>query len=328
VAPSSYADRVEQERRLYADNVEVHDLPPIFHYWTSTHLRPIVEDFGFSSPDEFFVDHLERAYRDAPDRPARFVSLGAGNCDTEIRLIRLLLERGVSEFEFHCLDLNEAMLERGTEAAREAGLQAQLKPIQMDLNAWRPDHAYDGVIANQVLHHLVELETVFDTVNAAMPEHGRFIASDMIGRNGHRRWPEALAIVQEFWAQLPAGYRYNVQLDRAEPSFQDWDCSVDGFEGVRAQDILPALVERFDFELFVGFGNVVDPFIDRSFGPHFDPDRAWDRTFIDSVHRRDDEEILAGTIPPTHMFAVMRKRPFTGQTRCRGDLTPSSCIRR
>jgi SAM-dependent methyltransferase len=328
VAPSSYADRVERERRLYADNVEVHDLPPIFHYWSSTHLGPIVQGFGFSNPDELFVEHLERAYRETPQRPARFVSLGAGNCDTEIRLIRLLLERGASDFEFHCLDLNEAMLRRGGEAARAAGLQMHLKPIPMDLNDWRPEGPYDGVVANQVLHHLVELEAIFETVDAAMPAHGRFIASDMIGRNGHRRWPEALAIVQEFWKQLPTGYRYNLQLDRAEPSFQDWDCSVDGFEGVRAQDILRALVERFDFELFVGFGNVVDPFIDRSFGPHFDPDGEWDRAFIDRVHRRDEEEMAAGTITPTHMFAVMRKRPFAGEARCRGDLTPSFCIRR
>ncbi|MGA9370933.1 MAG: class I SAM-dependent methyltransferase [Solirubrobacterales bacterium] len=328
MAPSSYTDRVEQERRRYAEQVEVHDLPPIFHYWTSTHLRPIAEEFGFSSPDELFVEQLERAYREAPSPPVRFVSLGSGNCDTEIRLARLLLERGLSDFEFHCLDLNEAMLRRGGESARSAGLQEHLKPIRTDLNGWRPDQAYDGVIANQVLHHLVELETIFDTVSAAMPAQGRFIASDMIGRNGHRRWPEALAIVEEFWRELPSEYRYNVQLDRAEPSFQDWDCSLDGFEGARAQDILPVLVERFDFELFIGFGNVIDPFIDRSFGPHFDPDRQWDRGFIDRVHQRDEEEIRAGNITPTHMFAVMRKRPFSGAARCRGDLTPSACIRR
>ena len=42
------------------------------------------------------------------------------------------------------------------------------------------------------------------------------------------------------------------------------------FEGIRAQDILPLLVERFTFDEFIGFGNVIDPFVDRSFGPNFD----------------------------------------------------------
>jgi SAM-dependent methyltransferase len=197
----------------------------------------------------------------------------------------------------------------------------------VDVNGWRPDRPYDGVIANQALHHLVELERLFDAISTALQPHGRFVASDMIGRNGHQRWPEARAVVDEFWAELPDEYTYNLQLDRRERTFQDWDCSVDSFEAVRSQDILPALIDRFDFELFVGFANVIDPFVDRSFGPHFDPDRSWDRDFIDRVHARDEQEMLSGHLTPTHMFAVMRKPPFEGETRHRGRLTPAACIR-
>ena len=324
----SYADRLDTERRVYADKAEVHDLPPIFHYWTSVHLLPMLEGFGFSSPDELFIRHLEQAYEDAPERPARFVSLGAGNCDTEVRLCRLLLERGVSDFEFHCLDVNQEMLDRGRDAARSASLEMHLKPMRADLNDWRPEHDYDGVVANQALHHMISLEDLFDSVNGALPAHGRFVTSDMIGRNGHLRWPEALTIVREFWKELPPEYRYNLQLDRVEDEFQDWDCSKGGFEGARAQDILPNLIERFDFELFVGFGNIIDPFIDRSFGPHFDPEKAWDRDFIYRVHEQDEAEIRAGSIKPTHMFAVMRKPPFDGMAKYRGDLTPAFCVRR
>jgi hypothetical protein len=86
----------------------------------------------------------------------------------------------------------------------------------------------------------------------------------------------------------------------------NWDCAVEGFEGIRAQDILPLLTERFGFTFFLAFGNVISPFVDRSFGHHFDPAREWDRHFIDRVHARDQTEIEAGTITPTHMMAVMR----------------------
>jgi hypothetical protein len=324
----SYTDRLDAERRNYADKAEVHDLPPIFHYWTSRYVRPMLEGFGFSNPDELFLVQLEAAYQEAAGRPVHFASLGAGNCDTEVRLGRMLLERGVRDFELHCLDVNEEMLDRGRKAARSASLEKHLKPMPADLNAWQPEHSYDAVIANQALHHLVGLEDLFDAVHETMPAHGRFVASDMIGRNGHLRWPEALVIVQEFWSELPLEYRYNVQLDRFEERFQDWDCSTESFEGARAQDILPALLDRFDFDLFVGFGNVIDPFIDRSFGPHFDPERAWDRAFIDRVHERDEAEIKAGNLTPTHMFAVMRKPPFGGETKYRGNLAPAFCVRR
>ena len=81
----------------------------------------------------------------------------------------------------------------------------------------------------------------------------------MIGRNGHQLWPEALEIVHEFWRQLPERYRYNRALKRYEELYENWDCSLESFEGIRAQDILPLLLEYFHFQLFVGCGNVIDP---------------------------------------------------------------------
>ena len=106
----------------------------------------------------------------------------------------------------------------------------------------------------------------------------------------------------------------------------DWDHSVAGFEGVRAQDVLPLVVRRFRFELFLPFANLIDPFIDRAFGYNFDPAKDWDRNFIDRVHARDEQEILAGRIKPTHMFAVMRLSKPSRVSFWRG-LTPEACVR-
>ena len=117
-----------------------------------------------------------------------------------------------------------------------------------------------------------------------------------------------------------------VQLRRTEQRFLDWDCSTSGFEGVRAQDILPLCVERFGFDLFIGFANVIDPFIDRGFGPNFDADAPWDRAFIDRVHARDEAEIRAGRVKPTHMFAVMTRGPGAGVHH--DGLSPADAIRR
>ena len=53
---------------------------------------------------------------------------------------------------------------------------------------------------------------------------------------------------------------------------------------------------------------MIDPFVDRSFGANFDPEAAWDREFIDQVHRRDEDEIAAGCLWPTHMLALLGKQ--------------------
>ena len=301
-----YAAKLAAELDRFRDDTDVHALPAIFHYWSNRYLRPKLEGIGVSNPDAFFAKFLIQCYERCDRDRRRFVSIGSGNCDTEVRLARALLDAGCHDFTIECLELNEAMLRRGQSLAHDEGVAAHIVPVHADFNQWQPEGRFDGIVANHSLHHVTALERLFDAVSASLAPHAAFIVSDMIGRNGHQRWPEALAIVREFWRDLPASYRYNRQLRRQETEFLDWDCSISGFEGVRAQDVLPMLVERFCFDVFVGFANVIDPFVDRGFGPNFSADAQWDRDFIDRVHARDEAELAAGHIRPTHMFAVMR----------------------
>lgn len=299
---------------------EVHALPPIFHYWSNRYVRPATESFGFSNPDEFFMGQVRRYCPAERGDLRRFVSLGAGNCDSEVRLARALVDSGCSDFTIECVERNAQMLARGHNLALQQNVAQHIVGVGADLNAWKPSGTYDAVIANQSLHHVVNLESLFDGVAGALAAQGRFVICDMIGRNGHQRWPEALAIVQELWRELPKEYRFDHLLQRQMDTFMDRDCSVSGCEGIRSQDILPLLIDRFGFELFIGFANVVDPFVDRAFGPNFNPEREWDRAFIDQVHTRDSAELSAGNITPTHMFAVLttdreaRNQPLEGQT--------------
>jgi hypothetical protein len=194
------------------------------------------------------------------------------------------------------------------------------------LNQWDPTDTYDLAIANQTLHHILDLEHVIGQVKRSLRPSGRFLISDMIGRNGHQRWPEALDLVQEFWRQLPPAYRFNRRFGRYEESYENWDCSVEGFEGIRAQDILPLLIESFHFELFVAYANIIDPFVDRGFGDNFDAAADWDRSFIDRVNERDEAEIHAGRISPTHMVAVAGNDQSSA-LRFHDPLTPNLCLR-
>jgi SAM-dependent methyltransferase len=327
-AGTDYAERLASEREAYREQEVVHDLPPIHSYWGEKHIRPLLESFGFTHGEQYISQRLVRAYRErGHGRTARFASIGAGNCDLEVGLAQDLIAAGCEDFAIECLDINDAMLERGRRLAGEAGLEACIVPVETDLNGWRPSGPYDGIFANHSLHHIVALESLFDAVRGALGPGAPFVASDMIGRNGHQRWPETRAIVDEFWRELPHSFRFHVQLRRfEEPRFIDWDCSQEGFEGIRSQDILPLLVERFNFELFVGFGAVIDVFVDRSFGPHFHPDGEWDRDFIDRVHARDAEGLQSGRLTPTHMIASMRNEPGPPPSVW-GDLTPERAVR-
>lgn len=113
--------------------------------------------------------------------------------------------------------------------------------LQADFNNWQSDGFYDLIIALHSLHHVVELEHLFAEIKKSLPAEGYFITSDIIGRNGHKCWPEAVKVLKKIWREMPKRYRYNHQLNMVQKKYINHDCSVDSFEGIRAQDILPLI---------------------------------------------------------------------------------------
>lgn len=323
--PTTYASQLQAEREIFDGQTEVHELPDIFHYWSNKYLRPMFEQYGFSNPDQFFAKYLLEASIRGGGVASKFLSVGSGNCDTEVRIAVLLKQAGLQDFTVECLDLSPAMLARGRADALAQGVAAHLIFTEVDFNCWQSTTQYHGVMANQSLHHVLKLEYLFDAIKNALLPKGLFITSDMIGRNGHMRWPESLAVVQRFWQELPDAYRYNVQLRRHEPTYKNWDCSSESFEGIRAQDILPELIKRFHFKLFIAASSVVDIFIDRSFGHHFDVNKPDDLTFIDRLHAYDEQALATGELTPTRLVAVMTLENEPGEYS-RG-LQPAKCVR-
>ncbi|MEM7482403.1 MAG: class I SAM-dependent methyltransferase [Acidobacteriota bacterium] len=330
--PLSHADdaerrRLEQEIARYRDCVNVHDLPAIYHFWSHRWVLPKLQACGYEGVDHFFSSHIATQCRSG-DRAKTHgvISIGAGNCDLEVRLAEQLRADGVTNFRFRCLELNPFMIERGRELAKQAGVEEHFRFDVLDIDDWQPSEPVSVCLANHSLHHIVDLESLFAKIHRAIGQEGVFLTNDMIGRNGHMRWPEALTLVDDIWSEMPQRYKYNHQLSRWEEEYENWDCSVEGNEGIRAQDIMPLLVETFAFESCVAFGNLVDIFVDRSFGHNFDPEKAEDLAFIERIAELDEAKIDGGELKPTHLLAAMRARPVAA-TRIYRDWTPDFCVR-
>jgi O-antigen biosynthesis protein len=322
----AYQKKIQEELAIYENNLNVHDLPPIFHYWSNKHLAPIFQEGGFNTIAELFSSNLLVARDRTGTVEPRFVSVGSGNCDLEVSVAKKLIDGGFKDFILECVEINPIMLERGKEMARENGILRNMRFIHGDFNTWVANCEYDAVIANHSLHHVTQLEHLLDQIRRGLSDNGSLIINDIIGRNGHQRWPEALDIVNRYWQELPDRYKRNVLLGRFEETYDNWDCSTEGFEGIRAQDILPLLLERFQCEKFIGFGNVIDIFVDRCFGHNFDPNSEWDRTFIDKVHAEDEEKLRVGELTPTHMIGVFVKNLQSAPFYSR-NISPSKSMR-
>lgn len=321
-----YAIRSLIEKANYHDCIKVDDVPTIRGYWYDKFILPKLNSFGYSSEDDFYIKNILRKIDLHNYNSIRCLSIGTGNCEFEVRLAQQLRGAGVERFTIECMDFNQAMLDRGQVLTKQGEVPEHIIPFQCDFNKWIPVGEYDVVIARWSLHHVVNLEGLFDHVKQAMKPSGVFLSSDMIGRNGHMRWPESLRIVNEYWKKMPVEYKYNPMLAKSTEEYENFDCSRAGFEGIRAQDILPLLLDRFHFEVFIGFSNIIESFIDRAAGRNFDPSREWDRKFIDEVHLRDEMEFLKGNVKPTQMFACMSKVK-SDRSECILPMTPQFSVR-
>ena len=94
---------------------------------------------------------------------------------------------------------------------------------------------------------------------------------------------------------------------RIHEGYDNFNYADVGFEGIRAQDILPLLVERFEFEGFAPSACIVIPFIDRRFGPNLDTESEGDRALINAIALADEKLINSGRIKPTQLVAAMCK---------------------
>jgi len=312
------------EKLKYHDVSAVHDLPDICHYWSQRHLLPLLREAGCEGQEDFFLQHIVR-FRDHGQ--IRIVSLGSGNCEPDIRLVRSLLELGIEQLRYECIEFNGAMLERGREAASRQSVAHLMQFTQADIACWQPQGSHEVVLVCQFLHHVPGLEALFDKISSTLTDDGLLLVDDIIGRNGHMRWPEALVLVNQLWAELDAAHKFHHLHGQTNREFLNWDCSLTGFEGIRAQDILPLLLERFHFASFLAFGNVIDVFIERTYGPNFDINKPADLAFIDRVHALDQASIESGRIKPTHMLAALCKSS-PGHTRVIRHLTPEFCVRK
>jgi SAM-dependent methyltransferase len=324
----SYESKIRREIDFYKDVEEVDDLPPAFRYWAQSYNLPKLNSLGFGSKADFLVEPITGFCSQHPDQVVGIVSLGAGNCYQEAQIAARVLAEGHKNFRIDCIELNPHMLERGKQFAAEAGVATNLRFVEMDINDWRPTPgSYQVCLALQSLHHFSELEVIFEKVRTSLATKGVFLVDDMIGRNGHMRWPEALVYCEFIWNRIPDRYKWNHQLGRFEARYVNWDNSEGFFEGIRSQDVLPLLMEYFHFEVFLPDLNITERFTGRAFGPNLDLERHEDRGFVDRVALLDEYLLDRGIVKPTYLLARLRTEPVD-QFTCYRHWTLEHCVRR
>lgn len=319
-----YEKKVREQIAQYSNNALRFFPPPVHWHWMHNYMLNKVREV-FDVNDALGV-YLAAVPSTSPN--PKILSVGSGDGQLEIKLAERLAARGQDNFEIHITELSPIRQERTLERIRQAGFEERFKTAILDFNKEFVDGSFDMIFAHHVLHHIVELEFLFDNIARALAPNGCFATIDMIGRNGHMRWPEALEYIQLAWGFIPDHWKHNFQFNDYHAEYLNHDCAQSGFEGIRAQDILPLLTEKFAFTKFAAGGGFVDILFERGYGQSIDMDNPKERALVDFLSQTNELLLETGKIKPTMLFAHMkRKSETTRLPRFYKNMSPGFALR-
>jgi SAM-dependent methyltransferase len=324
-----YKDRVEHQIAQFADKEALVGRPKVMSYWNKRYVVPkLIEVFGENTIWKIYANAFIEAGKRIDSKAMRILSIGCGDCLPDIEIAKAMISAGASNFIILATELSSLRIERAKANVINSNLEGYFEFKVVDVNEWNTDDCFTGILSHHTLHHIAELERLFRFINRTLDDEGVFVVVDMIGRNGHMRWPETLDVVEMFWKILPEEYKYNHQFKKFMLEYVNWDCAHKGFEGIRAQDILPLLCENFSFTHFLGVGGFVDVFVDRGFGHNFSIDDEKSLAYINIIAQMNDAMLISGEIKPTTIYAICQKKSLAKNEKCFLNLTTEAAIRK
>lgn len=188
----------------------------------------------------------------------RGVSLGCGAG----RLERALVTAGTCR-SFHGIDISDGAVADARRAAAEASLPITYEAADLNFVELEPQ-AYDLVVAQTSLHHVLFLERVAFQAWRALKPNGMMWIHDFVGETQGQYDPKRLQIINELLAILPEKHRRNVNNGRTVSEIKTPKPGTLGspFEKIRSGDIVPVFTTVFDIEWkaeFTAFLDLVAP---------------------------------------------------------------------
>lgn len=197
----------------------------------------------------------------------KILSIGSGPCSVEMEIA----EKFKSDYQIDCIDLNENLISQGTKIAKTRGFN--LNPIVGDVNELIASSEYDLVIAIASLHHFVELEKLFASINLLLKPGGEFVTYEPIPRSGMFLFRMQRIYLGLIFMFLPSRLRVNNQdypgERRVDRFYHEYDRSGWTFECIRSGDLSSLLTTYFRTKHYGRGMTILRRLSDSVYGPNY-----------------------------------------------------------
>jgi ubiquinone/menaquinone biosynthesis C-methylase UbiE len=231
------------------------------------------------------------------------LSLGCGFGGYELMIAEQLRERS---YELTAVDINPALFADAQKTAIREGFN--IRWTEADLNFIKiPESAFDVVYAHASLHHVLNLEHVFEQVYRGLKADGLFVVVEPIGKSDVLFWQDNLDIAVDIVRNMPE--RYKIGITDPSSVIDPYTKPHAGMEGIRQEEIPSLIMTWFEPVKLFTYGAFIrilctHPVI----GNALDPSRPEEREYLEELFRLDLTLVREGRARPTEMFAVLKKR--------------------
>ncbi len=237
----------------------------------------------------------------------RALTLGCGGGD---------LERGLAQYSFcrrhDALDVSEGAIQKARALSEEQGL-THIRYRVSDVNkASLDENAYDAVLGISSIHHIAEIESVYENVYRAPKPDGCFYMDEFVGPSQFQWSDTQLEAVNDILRRIPERLRVRrsdgttVRHAVVRPTIDQMN-AVDPYEAIRSGEIIPLLSEYFPDVTLRGYGgNILHLLLEDITGNFVETD-AEAREWLERIFDYEDEWLLKEGVGDNFSAIVARK---------------------
>jgi len=242
-----------------------------------------------------------------PRRLERTLVLGCGNGFLERALVR---HDGVGAIL--ATDADPTAVEAAARQARRSGLISIAYSVLDPSRDALPAGPWNAILANDLLHHMPEIEALYARIHDALAPGGRFVFSEYTGPSRFQHPDESIEIVQRYFRLLPDRWRTDPDTGVTSWRRERIDAArlarESPFEAAGSDRLLPAARRAFAAQAELsGGGGLLHPLLS-GFARNYREGSSEDERLLEVLCAAEEHLVSLRQLAPIFTVFVGRRR--------------------